>query len=76
MTPPSFGDSATRSSLTQTTFWPFTHTHTIPSPSVRTVSLLTRHVSRVEHVRSLGSLDTASPEAGMTGQLLQVLTYY
>ena len=30
MTPPSFGDSATRSSLTQTTFWPFTHTHTIP----------------------------------------------
>ena len=31
MTPPSFGDSATCSSLTQTTFWPFTHTHTIPA---------------------------------------------
>ena len=32
MTPPSFGDSATCSSLTQTTctVWPFTHTHTIP----------------------------------------------
>ena len=30
MTPPSFGDSATCSSLTQTMFWPFTH---IPIPS-------------------------------------------
>ena len=28
MTPPSIGDSASCSSLTQTTFWPFTHTHT------------------------------------------------
>ena len=28
MTPPSIGDSASCSSLTQTMFWPFTHTHT------------------------------------------------
>ena len=28
MTPPSLGDSATCSSLTQTTFWLVTHTHT------------------------------------------------